>query len=122
VLILERETGFEPATSSLGSWHSTTELLPLNWHFKYSKINRLRARPKSDSLRIPDSTVSRTWRQSRMTLRHADELAKNENGQYATSAAAHLKLLWVLSIGSLRLCRGLAIQELRNGFRILEHG
>jgi len=30
-------------------------------------------------------------------------------------------LLWVLSIGSLRLCRGLVIQELRNGFRILEH-
>jgi hypothetical protein len=28
LLILERETGFEPATSSLGSWHSTTELLP----------------------------------------------------------------------------------------------
>ena len=26
---LERETGLEPATSSLGSWHSTTELLPL---------------------------------------------------------------------------------------------
>ncbi len=25
---VERETGFEPATSSLGSWHSTTELLP----------------------------------------------------------------------------------------------
>jgi hypothetical protein len=25
---LERETGVEPATSSLGSWHSTTELLP----------------------------------------------------------------------------------------------
>src|SRR5713101_9387613 len=35
-----------------------TELLPLNWHFKYSKINRLRARPKSASLRIWDSTVS----------------------------------------------------------------
>ncbi len=29
LLILERETGLEPATSSLGSWHSTTELLPL---------------------------------------------------------------------------------------------
>ena len=28
LLILERETGLEPATSSLGSWHSTTELLP----------------------------------------------------------------------------------------------
>jgi hypothetical protein len=27
-LKMERETGFEPATSSLGSWHSTTELLP----------------------------------------------------------------------------------------------
>ena len=26
---MERETGVEPATSSLGSWHSTTELLPL---------------------------------------------------------------------------------------------
>src|SRR5712691_1351299 len=25
---LERETGIEPATSSLGSWHSTAELLP----------------------------------------------------------------------------------------------
>ena len=28
-LKVERETGLEPATSSLGSWHSTTELLPL---------------------------------------------------------------------------------------------
>src|SRR5208283_6018529 len=28
-LVMERETGLEPATSSLGSWHSTTELLPL---------------------------------------------------------------------------------------------
>ena len=25
---MERETGLEPATSSLGSWHSTAELLP----------------------------------------------------------------------------------------------
>jgi hypothetical protein len=32
---LERETGVEPATSSLGSWHSTTELLPLGIVFKY---------------------------------------------------------------------------------------
>ena len=29
LLILEREMGLEPTTSSLGSWHSTTELLPL---------------------------------------------------------------------------------------------
>ncbi len=33
---MERETGFEPATSSLGSWHSTTELLPaLISHFAH---------------------------------------------------------------------------------------
>jgi hypothetical protein len=35
LLILERETGLEPATSSLGSWHSTTELLPLAFVFNY---------------------------------------------------------------------------------------
>ena len=29
---VERETGIEPATSSLGSWHSTAELLPLIRH------------------------------------------------------------------------------------------
>src|SRR5690348_11054808 len=28
-LQMERETGIEPATSSLGSWRSTAELLPL---------------------------------------------------------------------------------------------
>jgi hypothetical protein len=27
-VLLERETGFEPATSTLARWHSTTELLP----------------------------------------------------------------------------------------------
>ena len=30
---MERETGLEPATSSLGSWHSTTELLPHAFSF-----------------------------------------------------------------------------------------
>ena len=29
-VLLERETGFEPATSTLARLHSTTELLPLN--------------------------------------------------------------------------------------------
>ena len=28
---MERETGIEPVTSSLGSWRSTAELLPLNF-------------------------------------------------------------------------------------------
>ena len=32
---MERETGIEPATSSLGSWHSTAELLPLCWQVCY---------------------------------------------------------------------------------------
>src|SRR6202011_703157 len=35
---MERETGFEPATSSLGSWHSTTELLPLALLFFYLPV------------------------------------------------------------------------------------
>ena len=35
LLKMERETGVEPATSSLGSWHSTTELLPLAFNRKY---------------------------------------------------------------------------------------
>ena len=30
---MERETGIEPATSSLGSWHSTAELLPLTGYY-----------------------------------------------------------------------------------------
>jgi hypothetical protein len=34
---MERETGFEPATSSLGSWHSTTELLPQPFVFNASE-------------------------------------------------------------------------------------
>src|SRR6266849_6265201 len=29
--LVERETGIEPVTSSLGSWRSTAELLPLNF-------------------------------------------------------------------------------------------
>jgi len=70
-----------------------TELLPLSWVLKFSRNSNLRATPKSASLGTPDSTVSRTWHSIKNDLRHADELAQNENGQYATSAAAHLKLL-----------------------------
>ena len=33
---MERETGIEPATSSLGSWRSTAELLPLSRKTKLS--------------------------------------------------------------------------------------
>jgi hypothetical protein len=34
--MVERATGFEPATSSLGSWHSATELRPLDASQSYS--------------------------------------------------------------------------------------
>ena len=43
-----------------------------------------------------------------------------EHYVYTSVGSADIRAL-VLSIGSLRLCRGLVIQELRNGFRILEH-
>ena len=41
---MERETGIEPVTSSLGSWRSTAELLPLNFV-------RLPFRPIQDNVR-----------------------------------------------------------------------
>src|SRR5262249_14336903 len=37
---MERETGLEPATSSLGSWHSTTELLPRSCVFRYLTVRQ----------------------------------------------------------------------------------
>jgi hypothetical protein len=38
---MERETGFEPATSTLARSHSTTELLPLSSrHYKRGVIDR----------------------------------------------------------------------------------
>ena len=35
--MMERETGIEPVTSSLGSWRSTAELLPLGCHDSSSR-------------------------------------------------------------------------------------
>ena len=39
--ILERETGFEPATSSLEERRSTTELLPPTFAYKHHQSNPL---------------------------------------------------------------------------------
>jgi hypothetical protein len=47
---MERETGIEPATSSLGSWRSTAELLPLT-----SKAPRLTL------IRATQNAVRRTY-------------------------------------------------------------
>src|SRR5580692_4107535 len=48
-LKMERETGIEPATSSLGSWRSTAELLPLTRFivaYYHAKV-RFCARPRT---------------------------------------------------------------------------
>ena len=47
---MERETGLEPATSSLGSWHSTTELLP---HSAIPAFNSIHGPYASNNLSIP---------------------------------------------------------------------
>ena len=49
---MERETGIEPATSSLGSWHSTAELLPLAMLPNYNKNIDLIANSKSFDVRL----------------------------------------------------------------------
>src|SRR5437899_12586082 len=54
---MERETGLEPATSSLGSWHSTTELLPLSRQLKSNISRDFQATHECASLRILDSTA-----------------------------------------------------------------
>ncbi len=47
---MERETGIEPATSSLGSWHSTTELLPLRAGKHFSRLLHRVARTSAAGL------------------------------------------------------------------------
>jgi hypothetical protein len=48
---MERETGLEPATSSLGSWHSTTELLPPSVKSSYLVESVRLPRPRSSLFR-----------------------------------------------------------------------
>src|SRR3989442_3386922 len=45
---LERPTGFEPATSSLGSWHSATELRPLAAPYITPELPDKSARPRNE--------------------------------------------------------------------------
>ena len=61
---MERETGIEPVTSSLGSWRSTAELLPLNFvrlsprsHPKQSSPSRLGSCPASTPRRLSVARV-----------------------------------------------------------------
>ena len=52
LLKMERETGFEPATSSLGSWHSTTELLPRSCILCYLTVRQGFSRFRGQSYRL----------------------------------------------------------------------
>ena len=45
---MERETGIEPATSSLGSWRSTAELLPLAWIRALADLNQPKSSIRDD--------------------------------------------------------------------------
>src|SRR5579872_3694369 len=81
---MERETGLEPATSSLGSWHSTTELLPLNSHPKYRTKGNLWAMAKSASLRtkiLPPDVLLFILRDERQRIR----VPGLKKGQHCTS-------------------------------------
>jgi hypothetical protein len=50
---MERETGIEPATSSLGSWRSTAELLPLTG----SEVNYFTQHRKVIQIIIPGAPI-----------------------------------------------------------------
>jgi hypothetical protein len=50
---LERETGFEPATSTLARSHSTTELFPLDGVLKYHTAGLAIKRPLAAARVIP---------------------------------------------------------------------
>ena len=43
--------GLEPTTSSLGSWHSTTELLPRSFVFRYFTVLQGFSRIPGESIR-----------------------------------------------------------------------
>jgi hypothetical protein len=70
---LERATGVEPATSSLGSWHSTAELRPLKsgvdvqlkYGFSLSLSTRVRRRRKQ----FGERSISRIYQSSFVILR-----------------------------------------------------
>ena len=64
---MERETGLEPATSSLGSWHSTTELLPRSvpsprptLAVRLLRSARTHRRTKQQKRTLPSGTGRRT--------------------------------------------------------------
>src|SRR5579863_8042756 len=75
---MERETGIEPATSSLGSWRSTAELLPLT-----------DARGPSQSLGISPAGSTPAKRLNLGSWRSTAELLPLGAGEVASLSLAH---------------------------------
>src|SRR5579862_6825949 len=86
---MERETGLEPATSSLVSWHSTTELLPLSQRPKYSTDRRLRASSKPPGLRIPDSSTDHRFPHLNNEIEQRHKAGRVKNGHQTCRRSAH---------------------------------
>src|SRR5437868_10988355 len=74
---MERETGIEPATSSLGSWRSTAELLPLSASLAYHS-------PAPVSIRTHVAADSSRWR------------AKPGHSCFNSPPAFNLDISWTL--------------------------
>src|SRR5215469_5918648 len=77
---LERETGLEPATSSLGSWHSTTELLPHCCVFRYLTVRQGFSRFRR--LSIPSRKSIQTMGSDRKMDSKTDSKRRAETGAH----------------------------------------
>src|SRR5262249_31723876 len=77
---MERETGLEPATSSLGSWHSTTELLPRSCVFRCLTVRQGFSRFRG--LSIPSRKSIRTMGSDRKMDSKPDSKRWAETGAH----------------------------------------
>jgi hypothetical protein len=66
---MERETGFEPATSTLARSHSTTELLPLD-RIRHYKVASFRGSNHRNSARLVGFQERRYRKMDRPQARH----------------------------------------------------
>ena len=83
---MERETGIEPATSSLGSWRSTAELLPLTGELWNVAIRRT-AHTAMDAGGTIRTSNSLPWQTSVLIIATID--ATKQCAQHLDSALLH---------------------------------
>jgi hypothetical protein len=76
---MERETGFEPATSTLARSHSTTELFPL--------AERLTYHTRGSGFQIPPGT--RPKRHSAQNSRNTQKVRFDANSAVSASIVVH---------------------------------